>query len=626
MEWLLYLLKVSACTGLFYVLYYGFFKHLTFFSVNRFYLLITLLLSFIIPAAELQVERTRPVAQVQMMHSEVLFDDETTVPEVAKETSLKTHATMPVSLPVYEWKHLFFWGYVMVAVIAVLIFLVQLGYLLTCIRKVYRRVGNIKVIHKPEGFTNCSFFNYVFISDRNLTDQKIAVLLQHESLHALKYHSIDKLFLGGCKALLWFNPFIYLYDKALEAVHEYDVDRETSSIIGNKFYANLLLEMAVNKNNGASLVHSFVKNPVKERIKILFTNPSNNMKKIFYLLSLPVCLILFWVFSVQVVYAEIKQDVSDLKVRTVNPSGKFIEIVKGQAAGPSGVEEVDVVVVKSPRGKVLKMVLSNDYEIKFVVNGVVYTFEQALNFDKTFISTLSENRAVGSGRYYSIPGVKKNDRIFWFGKEPALSDETLKTRIAIKKYEGKTVFGKVSGYTYTSDGKRMSGFTIKRESGDVLKAYVNPLFAVQVNKQLKIGDDIKINAFNAFFSSECNCEVIGSGTYVKNGKVIFDRDRFVVDDRGEGVKTNYRTLAKIEYQASDSVKYSKDRKIVDLYGSAKLNLDSLTLEADHVRINNYTKIVTAFNGKMTSRYSSWKLNADTIRYDLKTKQIQSRNN
>src|SRR5687768_11786727 len=55
MEWLMYLLKVSACLLAFYALYFLFFKNKTFFHANRFYLLTSLLVSFIIPLTQLSV-------------------------------------------------------------------------------------------------------------------------------------------------------------------------------------------------------------------------------------------------------------------------------------------------------------------------------------------------------------------------------------------------------------------------------------------------------------------------------------------------------------------------------------------------------------------------------------------
>ena len=73
-----------------------------------------------------------------------------------------------------------------------------------------------------------------------------------------------------CKAILWFNPIVYLYNEALEQVHEYEADHLSSLSFGNKEYAGLLLKLAIIKSD-MPLVHNFVKSPVKERIKMLFS-------------------------------------------------------------------------------------------------------------------------------------------------------------------------------------------------------------------------------------------------------------------------------------------------------------------------------------------------------------------
>ena len=622
MEWLIYLLKASACLGLFYAFYHCFLQGLTFFSANRVYLLATLLSSFAIPAFQFEVERNPVASQEVSRQSPELVHEATGLTIASQSGSAELTPTFTQSVT-YDWERLLCIGYAIVSITILMILVGQIFLLLRHTKKVHTTFGRLKVVYKPKGFTNCSFLNYVFVDQQDLSDYEINVLLRHEAVHASKYHTVDKFMISIGKILLWFNPFIYLYDKALEQVHEYQADKEASLDVGVASYAGLLLNISV-KNNKIPLLLNFVENPIKARIKMLFINPSNDMKKLMYFLMLPVCCLLVWMFSVRVVYAELKQVGSDTNIGHHSKPGKFIEIVKELVAGPYGTELMDVIVVNSPRGKTLKTVLFKDYEIKFVINGVVYTLNQALNFDKDFINTLSENRGIGTGRYYNIAGVKNNDKVIWFGKQPALSDEELKTRIAKKEYEGNTVFGHIIAYSYLPDGKSMNGFMVKQASGKVFQAYVNPRFAVQVAKQLKIGDDIKIDAYNAYFSSDCNCRVIGSGTYVKNGKVIFDRDRFVVNDRKEGVKTNYRTLPEIQFRASDSVSFSSDRKIVDLYGKegkAELQLDSLILNADHIHINNYSNIVTAIKARLTSTSGNLKLHADTVHYDLSTKKF-----
>ncbi|WP_316793106.1 M56 family metallopeptidase [Pedobacter frigoris] len=291
MEWLIYLLKVSACMALFYALYYLFLQRLTFFSFNRFYLLSALAVSFLIPALQLELER-----QVEVQE------------EVAQDIPMLTvESFAPVGVPnsvsedslfsEYSWQEITNVVYWLIAATMLVLFVYQMIQLLKHITKVNKRVGRLKVVYKPTGFTNCSFLNYVFVDQQDLKEEEIAVILQHEAVHANRLHSLDKLFVNVCKVFLWFNPLIYLYAQSLEQVHEYEADQEASSIIGNTSYANLLLTIAVRKNN-TPLVHSFVKSPLKARIKMLFTNQSKNMKKLTYLTALPLSSILLWSFSV----------------------------------------------------------------------------------------------------------------------------------------------------------------------------------------------------------------------------------------------------------------------------------------------------------------------------------------
>src|SRR5690606_10223753 len=55
MDFLFYVVKVNVCVILFYCLYWILFRNTTFFLVNRFYLLVGLLFSWIIPALNFTV-------------------------------------------------------------------------------------------------------------------------------------------------------------------------------------------------------------------------------------------------------------------------------------------------------------------------------------------------------------------------------------------------------------------------------------------------------------------------------------------------------------------------------------------------------------------------------------------
>ncbi len=349
MEWHFYLLKVSACSALFFAFYVVALRKLTFFRANRFYLLFSLLLSFVIPALNVEIEKALPPLVLQAG-----------TPEAWPGIQVQPMEAMPVTtVPGISWT---LWLSVMYIAVAVVLLVLTLWRLLQLLKhtKVYNRVGNLKLIRKNEGFTNCSFFNYVFIGAEQLTAAEFSLLLKHEEVHARQYHSADKLLLHVAKAVLWFNPVIYFYDKELEQLHEYEADATTSYNFGARPYADLLLKLAIQEYSGP-LVHNFVKSPIKERIKMLYQSKSKNMKKLSYALALPIASALVWGFAVNIVYAQEKvietknvpvkevraNNVDEVKAENITSKNK-VTLKARNKAGATGADIVavnDVVVV-----------------------------------------------------------------------------------------------------------------------------------------------------------------------------------------------------------------------------------------------------------------------------------------
>ncbi|MFA6275185.1 MAG: N-acetylmuramoyl-L-alanine amidase [Pedobacter sp.] len=298
MEWFTYLLKVSACTALFFAFYLLVLRKLTFFKINRFYLLGSLVLSFIIPALQFTIERE--VAQSTAIEQPTVLQN-VDLGGAAFTTPIVVGAgTGDVEVEPFDWYGLLPYLYTAIVVGLLAVAAWRLFQLYKHTRTKAHEVNGLKLVAKSVGFTNCSFFNYVFIDQNSLTETELQVLLRHEEVHAKQLHSIDKILLMLAKAVLWFNPIIYLYDKALEQTHEYEADEATSLNVGTEHYAHLLLKLAVSKNT-MPLIHNFVKSPIKERIKMLFNSKSKNMKKFMYLLALPIGLGLLWGFTVDVV-------------------------------------------------------------------------------------------------------------------------------------------------------------------------------------------------------------------------------------------------------------------------------------------------------------------------------------
>ncbi|PST84714.1 hypothetical protein C7T94_00845 [Pedobacter yulinensis] len=386
MELLLYLLKASACLALFFGLYFFTLRKTTFFALNRTYLLAALLLAFFIPAWRVEVR--------QVVEPAVAEIAATTVPEplITSVGSDLQPAAAPAPEP-FAWPD-------PDTSLTVLYLAVTAGFLWPLLRQLsgllqqrdhpYQRIGNLRVIYKNEGFTNCSFFRYVFVDPERLSKAEFDALLLHEGVHAARWHSLDKLFMQAARALLWFNPVVYWYARELEQLHEFEADQVTASQCGQEAYAHLLLGLA-RRPAPAGLTHSFVRHPIRERIEMLFTNQSNNMKKFVYLAALPVVAVLSWGFSVR--YVEVPQE------RPVSPASRQDTGWRNNPAYRQALAGVDSLKGMPLEGRVGAL-WSDGFGQGFLLNTSSGTLQVALSHSRMRAAGLLE----GAGIFVKLRG------------------------------------------------------------------------------------------------------------------------------------------------------------------------------------------------------------------------------
>jgi len=151
--------------GLFYTFFHLFLRKLTFFRINRIYLLATFFISFAIPLLVIRVETdataepTAQVAVVQQATQSLLSGPEKKIRTTSPETM---DLDWTIVVPTLYW---------FIASGLLGSFLIQLLKLATHARKISEKHGRLKVILKKTGFTNCSFLNYVFLDPEKLRNQ-----------------------------------------------------------------------------------------------------------------------------------------------------------------------------------------------------------------------------------------------------------------------------------------------------------------------------------------------------------------------------------------------------------------------------------------------------------------------
>jgi hypothetical protein len=281
----LYLAAATACQAAFGLFYWLLLAPLSTFGSNRAYLLSALVLSAVLPLVAL------PTIWAQLLWPAAL-PAAATLPVWHLGAAVLAPAATAAAPAGISW---------LSAVLAVYWLGVawqvgrtarSLGWLYRLSRRHPRtRLGRSWLVQLPEpGRPAFSFGKYVFLSPAHaqLSAPEYALLVQHEQVHGAQYHSLDLLLAEALGWFFWFNGLVPYFQRQLRLVHEYLADAAVARPPGSRAaYGRLLLKLAAGPLP-TSLVHPFSTKQVAQRIHMLTFPPSSPMKKLRFLLVVPV--------------------------------------------------------------------------------------------------------------------------------------------------------------------------------------------------------------------------------------------------------------------------------------------------------------------------------------------------
>lgn len=308
----LYLPKVSICLLVLYIPYLILFRHSTFFSANRLYLLLTLIFSFVIPTLEIAPSSTvySIVADSSPQTSLYQYYE-----DFASVESVSEGINYPLLLSL-----LYFAG--------VLVFTLRLGFSVFAILKVKRNSTVTKIdrvsIVSVDSSEPFSFFNTIFLPKTDVNP----LIIQHEKIHVKQFHWVDVVLIEFATILLWFNPTIIFFKRSLKLQHEYLADERTiqGDVQAEEYLACMLKEIHRTHFYGpiSNFYYQFIKNRItmitKRRTPISFSG--------LYVILIPVICILFFAFAKKPLATSIKADDSARLIERNIPSIAPIDLSK----------------------------------------------------------------------------------------------------------------------------------------------------------------------------------------------------------------------------------------------------------------------------------------------------------
>ena len=174
---------------------------------------------------------------------------------------------------------------------AALVFLFKLGKIVfIIIKSPKKKMTGYTAVFTGKEHGSYSFFNYAFFPNENVS----AEIVRHEMSHIAHHHSADILFVELMMILQWFNPFIYLYKRELQSLHEYMADRDVVATgIDKQNYMMLILQQCTavdfsNMSNNFSFILT------KKRLKMITQNKKAKGVVIKALLTLPLFALLLF--------------------------------------------------------------------------------------------------------------------------------------------------------------------------------------------------------------------------------------------------------------------------------------------------------------------------------------------
>jgi len=281
-----FLLKVNMALLLFCAGYYLVLRPLTFYTLNRIYLLAAIVFASVYPWLNLSafVQRhgdlVKPVQQV-------VINWQAPVQSLVK----------PLSQPDYwRWAEVIFWLGAYVLAIKLVVQLFSLYRLYKSSKPA--TINNHQVRIMDRDAAPFSFWQSIFVNPSKHEPADLKAILLHEQIHVNEWHTADILLAEISSIFYWFNPGIWLMKKAIRENVEFITDRKILNHgIDSKTYQYSLVSVSFN-NQQLGIVNHFNISTIKKRIIMMNAKRSSKINLTRYAFLVPAVITFLLVFSI----------------------------------------------------------------------------------------------------------------------------------------------------------------------------------------------------------------------------------------------------------------------------------------------------------------------------------------
>ncbi len=277
-----YLIKSGIALSVFYLFYWLLMRKSTHFGLNRLTLAASIIASFLLPLIKINLT------------PEVIAS---TIPAMSIDL---TQVVNIVSKPEPAWGIreivllIYFSGFVIT-----LFRLIYQSFYIHVIAKMSRTItkGKHTIVLVEKEITPFAYFSKIFIPASKMEETSFESILAHEKSHLSQYHFLDLFLIEIVTIVQWFNPIVWLYERAMKEVHEYMADDEVlKKGVSKGNYQALLVNQALG-GPVFTISHQFNQSLILKRIVMMTKMKSPQLAKAKALLFVPLTACLLMAFS-----------------------------------------------------------------------------------------------------------------------------------------------------------------------------------------------------------------------------------------------------------------------------------------------------------------------------------------
>lgn len=252
---LIYLFQVTVCLAFFYGLYFLGLRKETMFHTNRMYLMITLIISLVLPFVKIYIDE-------QQADSNTLVASTVYLGNYVNNFSVSIATPVAKTIP---WLKIFIGVYLLGAAVMSVRLLFAFKQILD-IRKtgIHTKVSGHLCVLSDKVKSPFSFFNTIYLPlQHSFSEVELNEVIVHEKAHVSGMHTWDVILMELLCIKLWPSPMIYLYRKSMKEVHEFVADAAVLKDTHWENYAQLLVSQQHNQLQNIlsnQLIYSQLKN------------------------------------------------------------------------------------------------------------------------------------------------------------------------------------------------------------------------------------------------------------------------------------------------------------------------------------------------------------------------------